>query len=133
MYYRHNLDYQYPEHSDEHMITVKHLRDTNFDENFPYLEKGFWHKVKRVALWICLNTFVFPIVSTRYGLKIQTDRLRGHSDRVKAPQYLRISDQFQAYPRFSQIDRLVPYQKVFFYFQSLCREKVHARFQNSRY
>ena len=32
MYYRHNLDYKYPERSDEHMITVKHLRDTNFDE-----------------------------------------------------------------------------------------------------
>lgn len=70
MYYRHNLDYQYPERSDEHMITVKHLRDTNFDENFPYLEKGVWHKIKRAALWVCLNTFVFPVVTIRYGLKI---------------------------------------------------------------
>ena len=34
MYYRHNLDYKYPNRSDEHMITVKHLRDTHFDENF---------------------------------------------------------------------------------------------------
>ena len=30
MYYRHNLDIKYLERSDEHMITVKHLRDTNF-------------------------------------------------------------------------------------------------------
>ena len=33
-FYRHNLDYKYPEKCDEHMITVKHLRDTHFDENF---------------------------------------------------------------------------------------------------
>ena len=46
MYYRHNLNYQYPERSDEHMITVKHLRDTHFDENYPYYPKGFWHKIK---------------------------------------------------------------------------------------
>ena len=33
MYYRHNLSYQYPEKCDEHMITVKHLRDVNLDVN----------------------------------------------------------------------------------------------------
>ena len=70
MYYRHNLDYKYPERSDEHMITVKHLRDTHFDENFPYLEKGVWHKIKRGALWIALNLLAFPVASIRYGLKI---------------------------------------------------------------
>ena len=70
MYYRHNLNYQYPERSDEHMITVKHLRDTHFDENFQYLEKGLWHKIKRVALWISLNLVAFPVVTIRYGLKI---------------------------------------------------------------
>ena len=39
MYYRHHLEYTYPEKSDEHMITVKHLRDTHFDENYNYLDK----------------------------------------------------------------------------------------------
>ena len=34
---RRNLGYIYPERSDEHMITVKHLRDTHFDENYNYL------------------------------------------------------------------------------------------------
>ena len=47
MYYRHNMDIKYPERSDEHMITVKHLRDTNFDEHYQYLEKGLWAKIKR--------------------------------------------------------------------------------------
>ena len=40
MYYRHNLDIVYPERSDEHMITVKHLRDTHFDENYNYYDKS---------------------------------------------------------------------------------------------
>ena len=53
------------------MITVKHLRDTNFDENYEYLEKGFWHKVKRVALWLLLNLIVFPVCTIRHGLKIK--------------------------------------------------------------
>ena len=70
MYYRHNLNYKYPERSDEHMIAVKHLRDTNFDENFEYLEKGFWHKFKRAVLWVLLNAFVFLVVTIRHGLKI---------------------------------------------------------------
>lgn len=70
MYYRHNLNYTYPERSDEHMITVKHLRDTHFDEHYPYLPKGFWHKVKRGILFLCLHLFVFPICTIRHGLKI---------------------------------------------------------------
>lgn len=70
MYYRHNLDYKYPERSDEHMITVKHLRDTHFDENYQYLEKGFWHRFKRAILWIVLNPIVFTVCTIRYGLKI---------------------------------------------------------------
>ena len=44
MYYRHKLDYVYPEKSDEHMIQVKHIRDTNFDEHYNYYDKTFWNK-----------------------------------------------------------------------------------------
>ena len=40
MAYRKDLGYVYPERSDEHMITVKHLRDTHFDENYEYLDKS---------------------------------------------------------------------------------------------
>ena len=70
MYYRHSLNYIYPEKSDEHMITVKHLRDTHFDENFTYLEKGFWHKFKRGVLWVLLNLVVFHVCTIRHGLRI---------------------------------------------------------------
>ena len=47
-YYRHQLNLDYPERSDEHMLKVKHLRDTHFDENFKYLPKGFWHKINHI-------------------------------------------------------------------------------------
>ena len=70
MYYKHDLDYVYPEKCDEHMISVKHLRDTHFDEHYQYLEKGLWHKIKRVALWISLNLVGFPVATIRHGLKI---------------------------------------------------------------
>ena len=70
MYYKHDLDYQYPERSDEHMITVKRVRDTNFDENYPYREKGFWLVVKRIVLQIALTVVVFPLMRITHGLRI---------------------------------------------------------------
>ena len=70
MYYRHNLDYVYPEKSDEHMITVKHLRDTNFDENYKYYNPTFWHKFKRFLLIISLYSFGYLAATVRYGLRI---------------------------------------------------------------
>ena len=69
MYYRHNLDYKYPEKCDEHMIEVKHIRDTNFDENYPYLEKGFWAKVKRGLLFLALNLLAIPACKIRHGVR----------------------------------------------------------------
>lgn len=70
MYYRHNLNYQYPEKSDEHMITVKHLRDVNLDVNYPYLQKSFWFKCQRV-LTSFLQNCIFPwLVWLVHGLRI---------------------------------------------------------------
>ncbi len=70
MYYKEDLGYVYPERSDEHMITVKHLRDTHFDEKYNYYDKTLWNKIKRSVLWIVLNLIAFPVVTIRYGLKI---------------------------------------------------------------
>ena len=70
MQYRPNLGYVYPEQSDEHMITVKHIVDTNFDDNYNYLDKSLWYKIKRVILWICLQLVAFPFISLYHGLKI---------------------------------------------------------------
>ena len=70
MYYKHNLNYQYPEMSDEHMITVRHVRDVVFDETYPYYRKGLWQKIKRGTLWVVLQLVGFPACTIRYGLKI---------------------------------------------------------------
>ena len=84
MYYRHTLHYDYPERSDEHMITVKHLRDTHFDENFEYLEKGAWHKFKRGVLWVVLQILAFPVCTIRHGLKVYgREKLKKNKDAFK--------------------------------------------------
>ncbi len=70
MYYKENLGYNYPDRSDEHMITVKHLRDTHFDENYPYLDKSVWYKIKRFFLRIGLYLIGFPLAWLRHGVKV---------------------------------------------------------------
>lgn len=57
MYYRHNLDYKYLDRSDEHMITVKHRRDTHFDENYNYYDKNFRNKIKRAFNVVLLSGY----------------------------------------------------------------------------
>ena len=42
MYYRHEFNYNYPERSDEQMVRIKHVKDVNLDENYPYLDKSFF-------------------------------------------------------------------------------------------
>ena len=71
MYFRHDLDIKYPERSDEHMISVKHLRDTHFDENYKFLPSGFWHKISRALLFLVLNLLAFPVCAIRYGLRVK--------------------------------------------------------------
>lgn len=70
MYYRHNLNYQYPEHPDEHMLKVKRVREVKLDENYPYLQKGWWWKVKRAVFWTLVTLIVFPLMRLTHGLKI---------------------------------------------------------------
>ena len=70
MYYRHNLPYEYPEECDGHMITVKHLRDVNLDENYPYLQKSFKFKCQRVLLSVLQHTVLPIAVWVRHGLHV---------------------------------------------------------------
>lgn len=84
MYYRHNLNYTYPERSDEHMITVKRLRDINFDENYPYLRKDFWYKALRVMYFILLQIVAFPLLRFTHGLRIYGKKnLKQNKDALK--------------------------------------------------
>ena len=84
MYYRHNLDYEYPERSDEHMLYVPRLKKKVFDVNFPYMPEGFGYKCVRVFYWIMLNVIVFPLILLTHGLRIYgRENLKKHKDILK--------------------------------------------------
>ncbi len=70
MYYRHELSYDYPQRSDEHMITVKHLRDVVLDTKYPYLQKGFVFGCKRALCWVLLNGILSWLICLTHGLRI---------------------------------------------------------------
>jgi hypothetical protein len=84
MYYRHNLNYQYPEKSDAHMIEVKHLRDVNLDEQYPYLQKSMWFRCQRGILRLCQYTVLPIVMKLRHGLRIHgKEKLKLHRDLLK--------------------------------------------------
>ena len=84
MYYRHNLNYDYPSHPDEHMIKVKRKRKLTFDENYPYLDKSFGFKFMRGVYWLLVNGIVFPICRFSHGLRIYgKQNLKKHKDELK--------------------------------------------------
>lgn len=70
MYYRHNLDYKYPDRSDAHMLVLKKTRDIELDENYDYMPHGFWFRVKRAAVAAVLHVVVFPLMHLTHGLRI---------------------------------------------------------------
>lgn len=69
-YYKHNLDYKYPDKCDEHMLVVKRVRETNFDENYDYIDKKKSRRVKNFFFWLAMNLIVFPLLHLTHGLKI---------------------------------------------------------------
>ena len=56
MYYRHNLDYTYPERSDAHMLELKRTREIHLDENYDYMPRGFSFRIKRALVAVLLHT-----------------------------------------------------------------------------
>jgi 1-acyl-sn-glycerol-3-phosphate acyltransferase len=84
MYYRHNLDYTYPERSDEHMLELDRPKPVVLDENFDYVPRGFWFRVKRFLVAILLHLIVFPIMHLTHGLRIYgRENLKKHKKELK--------------------------------------------------
>ena len=84
MYYRHNLDYTYPDRSDKHMLSLKATREVRLDEDYEYLPHGFWFKLKRFGVAIPLHTIVFPIMHLTHGLRIYgKENIRKHRKELK--------------------------------------------------
>lgn len=84
MYYKHNLDYKYPERCDEHMIEVKELRHIDFTPDYPYLQKSFGFKCLRSIYWLGLQTVGFLLVRITHGLRIYgRENLKRHKDALQ--------------------------------------------------
>ena len=70
MYYKNDLGYNYPEKTDEHMITVKPVRKITFDKSYPYFNRGFGFKLLRGIYFVLLNLIIFPMCRVTHGLRI---------------------------------------------------------------
>ena len=84
MYYRHNLNYTYPERSDEHMLTLKRTKELHLDEHYDYMPHGTWFKISRALVASLLHLIVFPLTRLTHGLKIYGRKnLKAHKDELK--------------------------------------------------
>ena len=84
MYYRHDLDYKYPERSDEHMLVLKSTRELKLDASYEYMPRGFWFRVKRALVATLLHLIVFPLMHLTHGLRIYGRKnLRKHKTEFK--------------------------------------------------
>lgn len=70
MYYKEDLGYVYPSRSDEHMLKVKKVRDTNFDDKYHYYDKRFIGKFRRFTFFIVYHLIVWWVVVLAHGLRI---------------------------------------------------------------
>ena len=78
------MDYVYPEQSDQHMIDVRHLRDVDLNEDYPYLQKSWGYKLRRGGLWLLCNGFVFFLLRITHGLRIHGRKnLKLYKDEMK--------------------------------------------------
>lgn len=84
MYYRHDLDYTYPDRCDQHMIDVPHQRDVVLDAHYPYLQKSFWFQCQRVFYWIMVHGIIRWLLCITHGLRIHgKQNLRQHKAALK--------------------------------------------------
>ena len=84
MYYRHNLGYEYPERSDEHMLVLKTKHPVELDENYEYMPRGKWFMIKRGLVATVLHLVVFPLMHLTHGLRIYGRKnLKKHKNELK--------------------------------------------------
>ena len=84
MYYRHNLDYTYPERSDQHMLELKRTRELHLDKDYEYFPHGFGFHLKRFLVACVLHLVVFPVMHLTHGLRIYGRKnLRKHKKELR--------------------------------------------------
>ena len=84
MYYKHDLDFEYPDRCDAHMLKVERVKEIDFDESYPYLPRGARYKLMRGVYWLLVNLIVFPLCRLLYGLRIHGKKnLKRHKTVLK--------------------------------------------------
>ena len=84
MYFRHDIPYEYPEKSDEHMITVKCVKRVCFDKSYPFFNKSFGFKLLRAGYFLLVNLIVFPFCRLTHGFRIYGKKnLKKHKKTLK--------------------------------------------------
>ena len=84
MYYKHNLDYTYPERSDAHMLELKRTREIHLDEKYSYMPHGAAFRIQRAVVAGLLHLVVFPLMRLTHGLRIYGRKnLRKHKKELK--------------------------------------------------
>lgn len=84
MYYRHTLDYTYPERSDGHMLVLKRTKELILDPDYEYMPRGAAFRIKRALTAALLHAVVFPITHLTHGLRIYgRQNLKKHKDELK--------------------------------------------------
>lgn len=84
MYYRHNLNYTYPERSDQHMLELKRTKVLDLDKNYDYMPHGVWFRIKRALVAAVLHVIVFPLTHLTHGLRIYgRENLKKHKKELK--------------------------------------------------
>ena len=84
MYYRHQLHFDYPERSDEHMLVLKRTLPLELDENYQYMPCGARFRIQRAAVAALLHLIVFPLSRLTHGLRIYgRENLKKHKQELK--------------------------------------------------
>lgn len=84
MYYKHDLDMQYPDRCDGHMIDPKRVRELHIDADYSYLPKGVGYKLLRGVYWLLVSAVVFPLMRLTHGLRIEgRQNLKAHKKALK--------------------------------------------------
>ena len=84
MYYRHQLNFEYPERSDQHMLTLKRTNPIELDEHYKYMPRGVCFRIQRAVVALLLHLIVFPIMHLTHGLRIYgRENLKRHKKELK--------------------------------------------------
>jgi 1-acyl-sn-glycerol-3-phosphate acyltransferase len=84
MYYKHNLDFAYPDRSDAHMLNLKRTRQIHLDKDYDYMPHGVAFRIKRALVAVVLHLIVFPLTRLTHGLRIYGRKeLKKHKKELK--------------------------------------------------